>query len=138
MRIWSISEQVYVEPNTRLRFEFTSAHTESMAAGEGPTLHDNFLMLNVYNESGNRVIRMKVSRGGIIASSEVENVDQPPESDAVQEERVTRAETWADAAQAHDGAGQEVKADGPVASDGGLNSDFERINYADQFAGDIS
>lgn len=71
-RPWNILEQVVVEPAVKLRFEFTSEHSKSVEAGEAPPYHDRALVLNVYNESGTRVIRMSFTRGGEFNGSEVE------------------------------------------------------------------
>lgn len=72
-RPWNILEQVIVEPAVRLRFEFTSEHTKSVEAGEEPPYHDRAVVLNVYNETGSRIIRMSFTRGGDFVSSEVES-----------------------------------------------------------------
>lgn len=76
MRPWNIGEQVIVEPTTKLRFEFTSVHSQCMARGEEPPEHDRAVVLNVYNEGGSRVIRMDFSRGGQLVASTVEPVEE--------------------------------------------------------------
>lgn len=73
MRPWNIAEQVVVEPAVKLRFEFTSEHSKAVSAGEEPPYHDRALVLNVYNESGTRIIRMSFTRGGDFVGSEVES-----------------------------------------------------------------
>lgn len=75
MREWSIAEQVVVEPSTKLRFEFTSVHSQCVAAGEEPPYHDRAVMLNIYNESCTRVIRLDFDRTGQMVASTVEQFD---------------------------------------------------------------
>lgn len=71
-RPWTIAEQTFVDQNTKLRFEFTSSHSQAMAAGEAPPDHDQHIMLNVYNETGNKVIRLAFERGDLLIDSTVE------------------------------------------------------------------
>lgn len=145
-RNWSIEEQVYVQPDVKLRFEFTSQHTEQVARGEEPPLHDKWIMLNVYNESNTRVIRMNFSRAGQVISSTVDELGVGEDVPLTEHEK---------AAAARDPRNQ----DPPTASDGGLNADFARvlheakpldegtvtdqtgawagINLAERFSGDI-
>ncbi len=80
---WNIAEQVVVEPSTKLRFEFTSEHSRAVAAGEPPTAHDRAVILNIYNETCTRVIRMHFTRGGQMVGVSVENVEGelPPKTE---------------------------------------------------------
>ena len=71
-RIWSIEEQVIVDTATKLRFEFTSSLTEALASREESTSHDDYIMLNVYNESGTKVIRLAFQRNDKLIDSTVE------------------------------------------------------------------
>lgn len=75
-RPWEIQEQVVVEPSTKLRFEFTSEHSKAVEKGEEPPYHDKAIILNVYNESGTRVIRMDFTRGADFVSSTVEPLEK--------------------------------------------------------------
>jgi len=131
-RIWSIEEQVFVDPSTKLRFEFTSTHTRCLAEGDTPPKHDRGLELNLFNEGGTRVIRMQFDRDGQCQGATVESVE---------EEEVPRAsaELWAhpdeiakfkQAAPDPGNALEQGPPDPPAPT-------FEGINLASQFAGDI-
>jgi hypothetical protein len=131
-RIWSIEEQVFVEPVTKLRFEFTSTHTRCLAEGDTPPSHDRGLELNLFNESGNRVIRMQFDRNGACQGAIVESVEEEnvPRSPQEFEEKPTTL------------AVPELMAtdDGPMDPATDLAQDppgFQGINLASQFAGDI-
>jgi hypothetical protein len=128
-RIWSIEEQVFVEPTTKLRFEFTSTHTRCLVEGDTPPKHDRGLELNLFNESGNRVIRMQFDRNSMCQGATVENVAEEEVPRAPQEKPTTLAVP-------------ELMAtdDGPMDPATDLAQDppgFEGINLASQFAGDI-
>lgn len=71
-RIWSIKEQTFVDVNTRLRFEFTSAHTLASERGIPAPATDERVMLCVYNESGTRILTLEAKRNGDIMNSTVE------------------------------------------------------------------
>lgn len=125
-RVWSIQEQVYVEPVTKLRFEFTSEHTEAMARGEGPTLHDEALLFNVYNEANTKVIRMRVRRHAWISRSEVEGIETPAPATPEEKERLDLLTE------------QPVKT--AVAAPGTETTQAQAwagVNIAPQFSGDI-
>lgn len=81
-RPWAIAEQTFVDVNTKLRFEFTSAHSQALASGDAPPDHDQYIMLNVYNETGNKVIRLAFERGDLLIKGEVESFE-PSEVPAV-------------------------------------------------------
>lgn len=89
-RPWDIAEQVIVEPAVKLRFEFTSEHSRAVSAGEEPPYHDRALVLNVYNESGTRVIRMSFTRGGDFVGSEVEGMEDGAEPPLTEQEKIAR------------------------------------------------
>jgi hypothetical protein len=141
MRVWSINEQVYVDPNTKLRFEFTSENTESVARGEGPALHDEQLYFNVYNEANTKVIRMRARRNGLIDSSEVEGMEGVAAPATAQEEaraailtdRPAPADHPAPAAHSagHEPAAQDVQPPPPA------ETDWTGVNMSSQFSGDI-
>jgi hypothetical protein len=120
-RNWSIEEQVYVQPDVKLRFEFTSAHTELVARGEDPPVHDKWVVLNVYNESNTRVIRINFTRAGQVISSLVENVEgEVPLTDG---ERAAQGM-----------AAREPLDEGTVTDQ---QQAWQGINLAEQFSGDI-
>lgn len=119
MRPWNIEEQVIVEPTTKLRFEFTSVHSQCMARGEEAPGHDKAIALNVYNEGGTRVIRIEFTRGGQMVASVVEQWEQPvPPTEA---EQITALMVR---------PADEGVSDPPAQS-------WDGINVAGQFAADI-
>jgi hypothetical protein len=138
-RIWAIEEQVYVDPITKLRFEFTSAHTEAMSRGEGPTLNDNYLMFNVYNESNTRVIRMAVERNGRIWDAKIEGmegVETPKTQDEIEsEQRAAWEKKLADKMESARTAVKVNPEDDPEQQKG--PAEYEGINLAGQFTSDI-
>jgi hypothetical protein len=123
-RIWSIEEQVFVDPSTKLRFEFTSTHTRCLAEGDTPPKHDHGLELNLFNESGNRVIRMQFDRDGQCQGATVENVEEEEVPRGPHELEEKPATLAVPELTATDDLDQRASA-------------YERINLASQFAGDI-
>lgn len=90
-RPWNITEQVIVEPTTKLRFEFTSEHSKAVAAGEPPPYHDKAIVLNLYNESGTRVIRMDFTRGGEFVGATVDAVEPDAPPPLTEQEEISKA-----------------------------------------------
>lgn len=140
-RPWNIAEQVIEDPTTKLRLEFSSVHTEEVAEGKPAPDHDQILFLRLWTSDRLRVATYAFTRGGAFIKATVEPLgglaggDEPSlrptdahgnvlESELTEQERAMMAK--AQAQQMHD-AGQLVD---PV-------RDFEDINYAKQFEGDI-
>jgi hypothetical protein len=72
MRPWNIAEQQVEVEGTKWLLEFTSAHTEALAAGEPAPDHDNFIVLRVWNETRNRYMLVEFDRGGMVKRTSVE------------------------------------------------------------------
>jgi hypothetical protein len=146
-RNWSIEEQVYVQPDVKLRFEFTSEHTEAVGHGRDAPVHDKWLMLNVYNESGTRVIRINFTRAGQVISSEIENIGEGDEVPLTDTERlaaqVREAERTAEPTAAELGAAARAAGEEPLVRvprfEGETTQEqaWAGINLASKFSGDI-
>lgn len=126
-RPWEIWEQVVVEPATKLRFEFTSEHSRAVEKGEEPPYHDKAVILNVYNESGTRVIRMDFTRAGDFVSSTVEPLEKEevPLSEQEKLSRMMRSEP--SSVEPRSGGGSETTQEDA----------WKGINLAQRFVSDI-
>jgi hypothetical protein len=76
MRIWQIAEQTVEDPATRLRFEFSSVHTDTTAAGEEAPGKDDVVVLRLWTSARTHMVTMKFERNGAFISSEVEALAQ--------------------------------------------------------------
>lgn len=115
-RPWNIAEQVIEDPTTKLRIEFSSVHTDEVAAGREAPLHDEIIYLRLWTSDRTRVATYAFTRGGQFIKTAVEHVDpgvHPQLEDGL--------------AQAHD--------DPPQAPEGA--EVFGDVDYAKQFASDI-
>lgn len=72
MRPWNIMEQSVEVEGTKWMLEFTSAHSEALAAGEPAPDHDQHLVLRVWNEVRTRYMLIEFDRGGMVKRTSVE------------------------------------------------------------------
>jgi hypothetical protein len=72
MRPWNIEEQSVEVEGTKWMLEFTSAHTEALAAGEPAPDHDQHLVLRVWNETRTRYMLLEFDRSGMVKRTSVE------------------------------------------------------------------
>lgn len=72
---WNISEQVVEDPTTKMRLEFSSVHSEDVAAGRDAPDHDQILYLRLWTTDRSRIATYMFTRGGQFIRAVVDPVD---------------------------------------------------------------
>lgn len=75
-RIWQIEEQAVEDPASRLRFEFSSVHSDEIAAGHEPPLHDEIVRLRLWTSTRSHMCTLLFARNGAFIRGEVEAVSE--------------------------------------------------------------
>lgn len=64
MRIWQVKEQTVEDPTTKLRFEFSSVHTDEVNAGNEAPTSDAVVIMRLWTSDRTRMVEMRFERNG--------------------------------------------------------------------------
>jgi len=81
MRLWSITEQQFTVDETGFVFQFSSVHSEEIAAGRDAPDHDQEILLRLWNREMTKCLTIVFDRYGLKVRAELDSGDdmiQPP------------------------------------------------------------
>lgn len=76
MRPWAIQEQQFNVDEIGFTFQFSSVHSEAVAAGEAAPDHDQSICLRMWNRERTKCLTAWFDRGGLFVRAELDSGEE--------------------------------------------------------------
>lgn len=119
-RPWNIEEQEFTVPEIGYKFQFSSVHSEEVAAGNDAPAHDQEIFMKMWDPSGIKCLMVVFDRNGFKVRTELDTGSEPPQGAEPQDgvATATAGDEGAQQSRAEDASYQDVQ---PKPFDGDLS-----------------